>query len=100
MNSVNSTTRAVGLIAIYHCEFLSESNQKPDLTKQLSLKDGVFVRPGSGQCSQRQKGASLAPGAGGLRIDTHRCTPLSKMTSSPPAYGIDQQSLPLIYSLK
>lgn len=38
MNSVNSITRAFGLIAIYHCEFLSESSQKPDLTKHFSLR--------------------------------------------------------------
>lgn len=33
MNSVNSIARAFGLIAVYHWEFLSESSQKPDLTK-------------------------------------------------------------------
>lgn len=38
MNSVNSIKRSSGLIAIYHCEFMSESSQKPDLTKHLSLK--------------------------------------------------------------
>ena len=41
-NSVNSITRAFGLIAIYHCEFLSESSQKPKLTKHLSLRN-VFL---------------------------------------------------------
>lgn len=42
MNSVNSVTRAFGLIAIYHYDFLSESSQQPDLTKHLSLRT-VFL---------------------------------------------------------
>lgn len=38
MNSVNWIRRAFGLTAVFHCEFLSESSQKPDLTKHLSLR--------------------------------------------------------------
>lgn len=45
MNSVNSIKRSSGLVAIYHCEFMSESSQKPDLTKHLSLKIVVLWDP-------------------------------------------------------
>lgn len=56
MDSVNSVTRAFRLITICHCEVFSESSQKPNLTKHLSLRI-MFLWHCLGQCSQWQKGA-------------------------------------------
>lgn len=61
MDSVNSVAWAFRLITICHREVLSESSQEPNLTQDLSLRM-MFLWDCSGQCSQWQKGASLATG--------------------------------------
>lgn len=92
VNSVNSISRASGLIVIYHCEFFSESCQKPDLTKHLRLRVGFLdetwfraVTEGSQPCRRGLRALYQHPPPPWEQGDPPSCL---GCTSPPPCSGV------------